>query len=162
MDPSKVTSRLGPALALIRRYLDMPQFMRGQIDDLLKQPYTDARVDDIPRRLQAYFKARGYYNANVSATGDPLPWSEWAREFYETMPDELRSYVESKMQAGGKSDRDYLVAQIFSPAIEPHLPAIFDALEETLGPKAIYAQSRQRSQTGDGKPAPAKALRSSS
>jgi len=30
--------------------------MRGQIEDLLKQPYTDARVADIPRRLQAYFK----------------------------------------------------------------------------------------------------------
>jgi hypothetical protein len=50
--------------------------------------------------------------ALVSASGEPLPWSEWAREFYETMPEELRSYVESKMQAGGKSDRDYLVEQI--------------------------------------------------
>ena len=45
--------------------------LRGQIDDLLKQPYTDARVDDIPRRLQAYFKARGYYEAKAQATGDP-------------------------------------------------------------------------------------------
>jgi outer membrane protein assembly complex protein YaeT len=45
--------------------------LRGQIDDLLKQPYTDARVDDIPRRLQAYFKARGYYEARASAMGDP-------------------------------------------------------------------------------------------
>jgi outer membrane protein insertion porin family len=45
--------------------------LRGQIDDLLKQPYTEARVDDIPRRLQAYFKARGYYAVKVEATGDP-------------------------------------------------------------------------------------------
>jgi outer membrane protein assembly complex protein YaeT len=45
--------------------------LRGQIDDLLKQPYTDARVADIPRRLQAFFKARGYYEAKVEATGDP-------------------------------------------------------------------------------------------
>jgi len=50
--------------------------------------------------------------ALVSASGDPLPWSEWAREFYETMPDVLRTYVESKMQMGGKSDREYLVEQI--------------------------------------------------
>ena len=50
--------------------------------------------------------------ALVSATGDPLPWSEWAREFYESMPEDLRSYVESKMQSGGKSDRDYLIEQI--------------------------------------------------
>jgi outer membrane protein insertion porin family len=45
--------------------------LRGQIEDLLKQPYTDARVDDIPRRLQAFFKARGYYAAKVEATGSP-------------------------------------------------------------------------------------------
>ena len=41
--------------------------LRGQIADLLQRPYTDARVDDIPRRLEAYFKARGYYDVNVDA-----------------------------------------------------------------------------------------------
>ncbi len=45
--------------------------LRGQIVDLLKRPYTDARVDDIRRRLQAYFKARGYYDVKVAATGMP-------------------------------------------------------------------------------------------
>jgi outer membrane protein insertion porin family len=45
--------------------------LRGQIVDLLQRPYTDARVDDIPRRLQAYFKARGYYEVKVEATGTP-------------------------------------------------------------------------------------------
>src|SRR5256886_2923037 len=42
--------------------------LRGQIDDLLKQPFTDARVADIPRRLQAYYKTRGYYEIKVEAT----------------------------------------------------------------------------------------------
>ena len=46
--------------------------MRGQIDDLLAQPYTDARVNDIPRRLQSYFKTRGYYSVKIDATGDPV------------------------------------------------------------------------------------------
>ncbi len=50
---------------------------------------------------------------------------------------------------------DYLVVQIFSPAIEPHLPAIYDAIEAELKPRAIYAQSRQRSQSGEGGQAPA-------
>src|SRR5256886_2076425 len=45
--------------------------LRGQIEDLLKQPFTDARVADIPRRLQAYFKTRGYYEVKVEATGEP-------------------------------------------------------------------------------------------
>src|SRR5467141_359398 len=45
--------------------------LRGQMVDLLQRPYTDARVADIPRRLQAYFKARGYYDVKVEATGAP-------------------------------------------------------------------------------------------
>ena len=43
--------------------------LRGQIIDLLQLPYTDARVEDIPRRLQAFFKARGYYDVKVVANG---------------------------------------------------------------------------------------------
>jgi outer membrane protein insertion porin family len=45
--------------------------LRGQIVDLLQRPYTEARVADIPRRLQAYFKARGYYDVKVATTGAP-------------------------------------------------------------------------------------------
>ena len=45
--------------------------LRGQVVDLLQEPYTDARVADIPRRLQAYFRTRGYYNVKVDATGTP-------------------------------------------------------------------------------------------
>src|SRR5207247_1467394 len=45
--------------------------LRGQISDLLQRPCTDVRVDDIPRRLEAYFKARGYYDAKVVADGAP-------------------------------------------------------------------------------------------
>src|SRR5436305_10355942 len=45
--------------------------LRGQIVDLLQRPYTDVRVEDIPRRLQAYYKARGYYDVKVDAAGAP-------------------------------------------------------------------------------------------
>jgi outer membrane protein assembly complex protein YaeT len=45
--------------------------LRGQIVDLLQRPYTDVRVEDIPRRLEAYFKQRGYYDVKVVATGAP-------------------------------------------------------------------------------------------
>lgn len=42
--------------------------LRGQVEDLLKQPFTDARVADIPRRLQAFYRTRGYYEVKVEAT----------------------------------------------------------------------------------------------
>ena len=45
--------------------------LRGQMSDLLQQPYTDARVADIPRRLEAYYKARGYYDVKVDVTAAP-------------------------------------------------------------------------------------------
>ena len=45
--------------------------LRGQMLDLLRQPYTEARLADIPRRLQAYYKTRGYYAVKVDAVGDP-------------------------------------------------------------------------------------------
>jgi outer membrane protein insertion porin family len=45
--------------------------LRGQISDLLHQPFTDARVADIPRRIEAYYKARGYYDVKVDATAAP-------------------------------------------------------------------------------------------
>ena len=43
----------------------------GQLIDLVEQPYTDGRVSDIPRRLQTYYRARGYYEVKVEATGNP-------------------------------------------------------------------------------------------
>lgn len=48
-----------------------PEALRGQILDLIRRPYTAARLADIPRRLQAYFKTRGYYAVKVDAVADP-------------------------------------------------------------------------------------------
>ena len=48
-----------------------PEALRGQMLDLVEQPYTDVRLADIPRRLQAYYRARGYYDVKVDAIGDP-------------------------------------------------------------------------------------------
>jgi outer membrane protein assembly complex protein YaeT len=45
--------------------------LRSEISDLLKRPYTDLRVEDMPRRLEAYFKARGYYDVKVVANSTP-------------------------------------------------------------------------------------------
>ncbi|MEP6699520.1 MAG: POTRA domain-containing protein, partial [Verrucomicrobiota bacterium] len=45
--------------------------LHGQMLDLVEQPYTEARVADIPRRLQTYFRSRGYYEVKVDANGNP-------------------------------------------------------------------------------------------
>ena len=48
-----------------------PEALRGQMLDLVEQPYTESRVSDIPRRLQSYFRTRGYYEVKVNAVGNP-------------------------------------------------------------------------------------------
>ena len=48
-----------------------PEELREEMADLLSEPYTDRRLADIPRRLEAYFKARGYYDVKIDATGSP-------------------------------------------------------------------------------------------
>lgn len=48
-----------------------PESLQAQMLDLVEQPYTDTRLADIPRRLQAYYRARGYYEVKVDAIGDP-------------------------------------------------------------------------------------------
>ena len=45
--------------------------LRGQILDLVRRPFTEGRLNDIPRRLQTYYKTRGYYAVKVDAVGDP-------------------------------------------------------------------------------------------
>jgi outer membrane protein assembly complex protein YaeT len=45
--------------------------LHGEVTDLVDEPYTEPRVADIPRRLQAYFKTRGYYEVKVDAVGAP-------------------------------------------------------------------------------------------
>lgn len=47
------------------------QTLQSQMVDLVEQPYTDGRVSDIPRRLQTYYRTRGYYEVKVDATGNP-------------------------------------------------------------------------------------------
>jgi outer membrane protein assembly complex protein YaeT len=48
-----------------------PDQLREEMADLLAEPYTDRRLADIPRRLEAFYKARGYYDVKVTATGTP-------------------------------------------------------------------------------------------
>jgi outer membrane protein assembly factor BamA len=66
------TSRLAVRQFTVRR-------RSRQISDLLQRPYTELRVEDIPRRLEAYFKARGYYDVKVVANRHTGRGSEWSR-----------------------------------------------------------------------------------
>jgi outer membrane protein assembly factor BamA len=47
-----------------------PEELRQEMGDLLNEPYTDRRVADIPRRLEAFYKTRGYYQVKIDAAGN--------------------------------------------------------------------------------------------
>lgn len=54
---------------------------------------------------------------------------------------------------------DYVVVHLFSAALEPHLPALCDAIDEIHRPKSIYVQKRFRPLGGDGPREPAELVR---
>ncbi|MEP6957039.1 MAG: POTRA domain-containing protein, partial [Chthoniobacterales bacterium] len=45
--------------------------LRQEMVGLIREPYTDGRLADIPRRLEAFYKKRGYYGVKVNAIGTP-------------------------------------------------------------------------------------------
>ena len=42
-----------------------------EMGDLLNEPYTERRLADIPRRLEGFYKQKGYYAVKVDAAGNP-------------------------------------------------------------------------------------------
>lgn len=54
---------------------------------------------------------------------------------------------------------DFLVVQLFTAALEPHLDAIYEALVAVVAPQGIYEQRRYKPQTGEGPRAPAQHVR---
>ena len=54
---------------------------------------------------------------------------------------------------------DFLVVQLFTASVEPHLSDIYDALMAVVAPKGIYEQRRYKPQTGEGPRAPAQHVR---
>ncbi len=48
-----------------------PDALRDELADILAEPFTERHLNDIPRRLEAYYKSRGYYDVKVEATGAP-------------------------------------------------------------------------------------------
>ena len=54
-----------------RDYKIMSMMAEGMKPILDRLEEIDNRVADIPRRLQAYYRARGYYEVKVDAIGNP-------------------------------------------------------------------------------------------
>jgi 23S rRNA (cytosine1962-C5)-methyltransferase len=54
---------------------------------------------------------------------------------------------------------DYLVVHVFTPAALPMIPALYDALEAEVAPKAIYEQKRFRPVSGEQTRGPAELVR---
>jgi outer membrane protein insertion porin family len=107
--------------------------LRGQIEDLLKQPYTDARVDDIPRRLQAYFKARGYYTVKVAATGDPAAAANGHVPVHVVIsPGPVYRFDEAIVHGLTRLRPSYVTKRFASLKGKPYSPDVLDEKFRTL------------------------------
>lgn len=54
---------------------------------------------------------------------------------------------------------DFLVIHLYSAALEPHLPVLLDALDDTYHPRGVYLQRRFRPLGGEGPREPAELVR---
>jgi outer membrane protein insertion porin family len=107
--------------------------LRGQLDDLLKQPYTDARVDDIPRRLQAYFKARGYYAVKVEASADPTTADGGHVPVQVTIaPGPLYHFGDVSVTGLDRLHPSYVTKRFSSLSGRPYSPDVLDEKFRTL------------------------------
>jgi outer membrane protein insertion porin family len=101
--------------------------LRGQLSDLTNQPYTDARVADIPRRLQAYYKARGYYAVKVDASADPMT-AEHARVPVRVTIDPSHIYYFDGVTITGTQalHPSYIVNRFKKLSGKPYSPDVLD------------------------------------
>lgn len=107
--------------------------LRGQIVDLIDQPYTDARVADIPRRLQAYFKARGYFDAKVDATGDPAAATSGRVPVRITVaPGPVYKFGEASVTGLTKLNPHFITKRFDSLAGKTYSPDVLDERFRTL------------------------------
>jgi outer membrane protein insertion porin family len=110
-----------------------PEALRGQIVDLLQQPYTDARVADIPRRLQAYFKARGYYDVKVEATGEPTAAkSERVPVQVAIAPGPIYHFGEASVSGLTRLHPSYVTKRFRSLSGKTYSPDVLDEKFRTL------------------------------
>jgi outer membrane protein insertion porin family len=107
--------------------------LRGQIVDLLEQPYTDARVADIPRRLQAYYKARGYFDAKIDASGEPAAARDGHVPLRITIaPGPVYHFGESNVTGLTKLHPSFVTRRFDSLAGKPYSPDVLDEKFRTL------------------------------
>ena len=107
--------------------------MRGQLDDLLKKAYTDARVYDIPRRLQAYFKARGYYAVKVEASADPTTAEGGRVPVQVTVaPGPLYHFGDVSVNGLDRLHPSYVTKRFSSLSGKPYSPDVLDEKFRTL------------------------------
>lgn len=113
------------------------QALLGQLVDILNKPYTDGRVADIPRRLQAYFKARGYYDVRVDAVGNP------------SLAREGRVPVEISLQPGPLYHFDGVTANGLKKLRPSYVTRRFDKLRgKTYSPDVLDERFRELMRSG--------------
>ncbi len=107
--------------------------LRGQIVDLLEQPYTDARLADIPRRLQSYYKTRGYFDVKVDASGDPTAASNGHVPVRITIaPGPVYHFGEASVTGLTKLNPTFVTKRFDSLAGKPYSPDVLDERFRTL------------------------------
>jgi outer membrane protein insertion porin family len=125
--------------------------LRGQIVDLLAQPYTEMRVADIPRRLQAYYKARGYYDVKIEATGDPATASDGRVPLQVTIsPGPVYHFGDVTVNGLDRLRPSFVTKRFSSLNGKPYSPDVLDEKFRTLMRTGLFTVLQIKPMPVDG------------
>ena len=118
--------------------------VRGLIADQIPLPYTTPRVDAMQRKLEDYYKKKGYYNALVLAVSDPVsagPDGRVAATFQVT-PGPLFHFDGSRIVGTDRLKPEYLRNRFKKLSGQVYDPAALDTVYQEMIRTGLFAQLR--------------------
>ena len=118
--------------------------VRGLIADQIPLPYTTPRVDAMQRKLEDYYKKKGYYNALVLAVSDPVsagPDGRVAATFQVT-PGPLFHFDGSRIVGTDRLKPEYLRNRFKKLSGKVYDPATLDEVYQEMIRTGLFAQLR--------------------
>ena len=118
--------------------------VRGLIADQIPLPYTTPRVDAMQRKLEDFYKKKGYYNALVLAVSDPVsagPDGRVAATFQVT-PGPLFHFDGSRIVGTDRLKPEYLRNRFKKLSGKVYDPAALDEVYQEMIRTGLFAQLR--------------------
>ncbi len=130
---------------LIQGNLIFPESqVRGLIDDQIKQPYTQPRVNSMQRKLEDDYKKRGYYQAVVTVVSDPIDSDASGRvaAVFTVNPGPLYHFDGTRITGTDRLKPEYLRNRFKKLGGKVYSPKALDDVYQEMIKTGLFSQLR--------------------